>query len=322
MVEKIKFKHQGEPEYHLPKNNNIIDFEAMSLFAERRTGTSKLAVLKMDIDNLGSYFRKQQELENAQKLSKAFGWFFQTRLYDFLDVTIADTEDRYRENIYIIFSGGDDCFLVGAWDAAFEFALIIQREFQAFQEGLQKIMSNLSNKEITLSAGLLMIDEHFPVVRFAELAEEAIEKSKTYLKNGESKPAKNKIAVFGEVLSWKDFRKVEKIKNQLVTLLDNGESRGMLERIKMSSVGFNNLQEKARKGYIKANQVWRFQYYLRNVKHLDNLTIIDKMIQEYQAYLISAISGKQYTDIAIFPVAARWAEFATRKNLTNIPTTL
>ncbi|WP_299453035.1 hypothetical protein [uncultured Microscilla sp.] len=323
VVGKIKTKHTDDPEYHLPKNNNIIDFEAMSLFAERRTGTAKLAVLKMDIDNLGTYFRKQTQLENAQKLSSAFGWFFQTRIYDFLDVNIPGSEDRYRENIYIIFSGGDDCFLVGAWDAVFEFAPMVQQEFQKFQKGLRDLMKGLSDKCITLSAGLLMIDEHFPVSRFAELAEEAIDAAKTYQTTKETKPSKNKVCVFGEVISWKDLTTVKELTGILKNLVAEEKSRSILERVKRSATGYESLQKKIEKGHLSFDAVWRFSYYLRNVKTKKGKEIIndevelgagrETLVQAYQRLLISAISNQQYTNAAIFPVAARWTEFLTRK---------
>lgn len=249
VAQKLEQKHQDDPEYHLPKDNNIIDFEAMSLFAERRTGTAKLAVLKMDIDNLGSYFRKQDKLENAQKLSTAFGWFFQTRLYDFLDITLAGSEDKYRENIYIIFSGGDDCFLVGAWDAVFAFALKVQQEFHEFQKSLRQALPGLSDsKDITLSAGLLMVDEHFPVTRFAELAEEAIDAAKTYQLPSEAKPSKNKVCIFGEVISWSDLDTVKELTNLLKQLVEEEKSRSILERVKKSAAGYENLQKKIEKG--------------------------------------------------------------------------
>lgn len=324
VVSKLKQKYAADDEYHLPRVNNLIDFDAMSLFAEKRTGTAKLAVLKMDIDNLGTYFRKQTQLENAQKLSTAFGWFFQTRMYDFLDETITGSDDRYRENIYIIFSGGDDCFLVGAWDAVFEFALKVQQEFQEFQKALRGVMPSLpTNQDITLSAGLLVIDENFPVTRFAELAEEAIDDAKTYQTTKETKPAKNKISVFGEVISWNDFSTVKELTSILKDLVQAENSRSILERVKRSAIGYESLQKKIEKGYLSFDAVWRFSYYLRNVKTKTGKDIINSevalgtnretLVQAYQRLLISAIANQQYTDAAIFPIAARWTEFLTRK---------
>lgn len=319
LIAELTAKSEETPDnkdgYVAPKKGNIIDFLALSLFAKRRTGTQKLAVLKLDIDNLGSYFAEQKKPEVTQKLSKAFHWFFQTRLYELLDEKLENSEDeKYRENLYIIFSGGDDGFLVGAWDAVFNFAQRLHKEFEKFQKALRKEvdMGTLGEKPITLSAGLILIDEHFPVLRFGEVAEDALYKAK-------SRKGKNSITVFGEPISWEDFDKVIIFKDHLVKLLQHGENRSILHQFRRSARGYDNLQQKAQKGKIHPSEVWRFQYFLGRKTGLSKegrKYMEDHFLQTYQTCLLDAITRENITSISIFPIAARWAEFETR-NLTK-----
>ena len=51
------------------------------MFANQRTGTEKIAVLKMDVDNLGTIFQSGLEddrstLAHTAYLSRALQWFF------------------------------------------------------------------------------------------------------------------------------------------------------------------------------------------------------------------------------------------------------
>ncbi len=300
--------------YIAPKENNIIDFFSLSRFAKRRTGTQKLAVLKLDIDNLGSYFATQGDRKATRQLSAAFHWFFQTRLYELLDEPVGTDGEHYQENLYIIFSGGDDGFLVGAWDAVFDFSSRLQHEFSAFQEALRQEvdMGEFGKKPITLSAGLVLIDEHFPVLRFGEIAEEALHTAK-------SRKGKNSITVFGEAIGWEDFDRVITFKDHFVKLLQDGESRSILHQFKRSARGYDSLQQKAEKGEIHPSEIWRFQYFLGRKTGLSKegrIYVEQNLLQAYQSCLLNAITQKKLTDAAIFPIAARWAEFETR-NLTK-----
>lgn len=313
---------------------DIIEFSHLADIAKARTGTDKLAVLKMDVDNLGLLFQAQETIENTKKLSKKLKEFFEQKMLDLLkqqfeyvkdveETTTIDTEgkekkektihkgkEKYIDNIYVVFSGGYDCFMLGAFDAVMEFAKLIRAEFEAFQTDLRKILPTIE-KNITLSASLILVNGGFPVTRFAELAENALKEAKRKDTN------KNKISVFGEVLTWCEFEKSHEIAQQLQGLVtEKGEPRGILDRVRNSAIGYEKLQNQAQQGKISMPKVWRLKYYLRNVRK-ENFEEMDKLFDEYITAILAELAGKQTTNPQTFRVAARWGEFLTRKDFSK-----
>ena len=300
-----------------PTPRSIIEFGHMAAFASSRTGTEKLAVLKMDVDNLGSLFEGRQQIAELQAISKSLGWFFNQFMKTMWDSQFTHhpeeegsaTQSAYKDNLYIVFSGGDDCFVVGAWDAVFEFAKTVQAEFASFEKALKNRLSGLPN--LTLSASLTVIDSKFPVVRFAEMAEDALKDAKHF------SAGKNRISVFGQVLRWEEFIEAEKLAKQLRQLIlkaENAEPRAILERIKKSGHLFEKMERRVHSN--KLASVWRLFYYLRNVKEA-NRDEIEKIVTNYSRALVksfgvTAKTSTKSTAHLIYPVAARWAEFLTR----------
>lgn len=287
---------------------HVVAFEDLADMAAARTGTSKLGILKLDIDDLGHLFQGLSTHQN-RIISKALTWFFEVYLNHLLDATFEHGERHipYRDQLYVVFSGGDDCFLLGAWDAVFEFVGLLQARFDAF------INTNPQLKRVTLSAGLLVVDRSFPVVRFAELVEDALHKAK-YSPKG--KP-KDKLCVFDLALTWEEWGQVQQFKKHLGYLMQQGESKSFLNRIKKSTVGFAALQEKGLSFNLHQARVWRFNYYIRNVKK-ENLDYVNQhLVHQYERILLEAITTGTKTDPAIFPVAARWTELLTRKQQDN-----
>jgi hypothetical protein len=71
------------------------------------------------------------------------------------------------------------------------------------------------------------------------------------------------------------------------------------------------LQDKAiGEGIISAPKVWRLSWFLRNSK---NKAEMDKIFDGYSKALIQSFFNKKPTNTQRFPIAARWAEFLTKK---------
>ena len=80
--------------------------------------------------------------------------------------------------VSIVYAGGDDVFLVGAWNDVLEAAQRIQRNLTAFSCGA-----------LTLSAGIGIFDPHYPIRLSAEETA-ALEEAAKHL------PGKNAVALF------------------------------------------------------------------------------------------------------------------------------
>lgn len=305
----------------VPRSGMIVEFSDLSAFARVRTGTDKLAVLKMDVDNLGKLFGGLADWASAQKASIAMSWFFGAFMRDLLQETYlyksADGTEhtvKFADNLYVVFSGGDDTFIVGAWDAAFEFAALLHDNFTAFSDALQQQPINGLPNAVTLSAGLVVVDPKFPVVRFASLAEEALSEAKSWKSINGQKNLKNRISAFGQVLTWDEFKYARDLAIRTANLIKfEGESRALIERIKRVARDYERLQERAKDGKIYGPKVHRLFYTMRNLK---NLPAVEQDIKAFSASLLDAFIKKQKVSYPKFPVAARWAEFLTRKSKT------
>jgi CRISPR/Cas system-associated protein Cas10 (large subunit of type III CRISPR-Cas system) len=280
----------------LPRTDKgAIDFDTIA--KDFSTGDQKLAALKMDVDNLGELF-KDRSRQEYEKNSNALSRFFDQDMYQLIKSFIEE------KNIYPVFAGGDDCFLIGAWDKVLDVAKEIQEKFDTFQKNE---LVHKNNSGVTISAGVVIVPPRFPMVRLSEEAEEALHFSKT---NG-----KNKITVFGEPLTWEEFGKAKEIANQLKNMVqEENVSRAILHRIQSSDVGFTSLQERAKNGHLPFPKVHRLKYYLRNLPDKSpNRKSIEELFDTYKRALLNAFLKKDSElNPAVFPVAARWAELLTK----------
>jgi len=121
----------------------------ISKYAEQAEGIGRLGVLRMDVDNLGAAFvtgfsGEYNTLSRTATFSRQLSMFFKRSINPLL-------HDAKRA-ITIIYSGGDDMFLLGAWDDIVEAALEINKAFRRYTQG-----------KLTVSAGIGMYPGKYPV---------------------------------------------------------------------------------------------------------------------------------------------------------------
>jgi len=315
-----------EKEKEQIRSYDIIDYSFLAYFAGERTGTEKLGILKMDVDSLGLLFQLQTDKETAEKISKHLKAFFEEKLYELLQKDIKHPYEeqsrpaypiQYNDNIYTVFAGGDDCFFVGGWDTILDWAALVRKEFKSYVTE-KNIIHPKTGKIPTISAGVVIVGAKFPVIRFAELAEEALSKAKASNRNEQ----KNKICLFNQVLTWDEFEDAKTWAEQLKELIEKkeeGENKSVLERIKRSAIGYERLQENALHGNVSAPKIANLFYYIRRNTRQENVKLLEDLVEQYTKALIQAfVSSKKDEPITmnpmLLPIAARWAEFLTRKN--------
>ena len=172
----------------------------------------------------------------------------------------------------------------------------------------------------TISAGYGWVDPKFPVARFATLADEAESDAKSYNqkymfdKKSDKAKIKDKIAIFGQVISWSDMDKAEELRIQLCRLVqEKGEPRSVINKIQRSMYGYNNIHQKLiRKTGIPIPRLWRVNQFLRTIKKA-NREEAQSIIDLYETTFEDALKNKKgASNPAFIAVAARWAEFLTR----------
>ncbi len=191
----------------------------LNVFSEGADGIKRLGVLRADVDNLGQSFVKGFEKEyisltRSAAFSAKMSLFFKYHINYLLEngkFSLTGAETPIRRRALIVYSGGDDVFVVGAWDDIIEFAIDLT-------ESLEKFTLN----SLTISAGIGLFTEKFPIKSMAELTGnlEEYAKENKYIEDGKEY-SKNSVCIFNKenVYSWREFK--EKILGEKLELLKN-----------------------------------------------------------------------------------------------------
>jgi len=193
--------------------------------AEVSDGIKRLGILRMDVDSLGLVFSEglgeRASISRVATLSFLTQLFFEGWLGRICDEwPLSDEGDG---KLYLTYAGGDDLFLVGAWDAMPEVAWRIQQDFADFVGG---------NQNVTISAGISLVTKKFPIYQAAEMAHVALDdqaKRTVRLRDGQQ-VAKDAISFLGKPLGWEDFERAQQMKELLRGLLKSADGRGPVSR--------------------------------------------------------------------------------------------
>jgi CRISPR-associated protein Csm1 len=275
---------------YLEKIFPINDYGQTKEFEElvklKHEGDQKLGILKMDVDNLGVTLENVESISDHKNFDLKLKEFFNNELRKIVN------RDLFIDNIYTVTAGGDDSFFVGHWKKILELATAINTQF----------MKHPYFKEIglSISAGYIIVNPKFPVIRFSQLAEDALHKAKY-------KYEKGNICIFDEVISWEILKEIKHFKVQLAADV-TGKSKGLLARARQSAIsGIDDDQ-------ISLKENWEIAYYLRD--HKDK-----RIVKEIRDNIIksSEEKGKNPKEKQlkrslrlILPIAARLTELEKR----------
>ncbi len=159
-------------------------------YAADAEGMERIGILRADVDNLGQAFvsgfknPKNQDryvsLSRTAALSRQLSLFFKLHINRILEEGgfSIRRQTAHKRKATICYSGGDDLFLVGAWDDIIELAVDIRRSFDQYAQGT-----------LTLSAGIGIYAPGYPISAIAGEVADLEEQSK-------SLPGKNAVTVF------------------------------------------------------------------------------------------------------------------------------
>ena len=224
------------------KENSLVEFEEL---VKKAKGIERLAVLRADIDNLGTLFRtgfedKEYINTSGEKepykfvrfsktvvLSRYLSDFFKRVINLILErksliveknelfkeycnlITERIEEKEEERNIVLVYSGGDDVFAIGTWNDIIEFSVDLRIAFKEF-----------SSDRVTLSAGIGFFDENYPIFQMAQKTGKLEKLAKSYNENKSGKSTKDAVTLFGmnkhskinHIYKWADF--IEKVLNE------------------------------------------------------------------------------------------------------------
>lgn len=270
-------------------NGEILQFD--ELLAEVEGGFERLGVLRMDVDNLGEIFKsglgKNATLTRLASLSFRISLFFEGWLKK-----ICEEE----KNIYTVYSGGDDVFLIGPWDVMPGLAQKIRDDFARYSS---------ENPCLHLSAGMAFIDRKYPVYQAAEDAEKAIDGAKDL-------DGKDGFTFLGRSWKWATFNEIAAKQKTLSELVKPSAP----DKKPAPQALLHVLQQLAleEEGHKKANgiHVWG-RWIWMGMYQLTRMGEQNAVIAEDIRFIRDGLAGNSYKEIHQWGIAARWSQLKVRK---------
>ncbi len=247
-----------------PKTFGHIALESLREEDGKLFGKPFLGVLKADVDRLGFIFisgfatyEKEGKkipllsISRFAALSRMLDYFFTEVIKEKLIKT------KYR-NIYSVFSGGDDLFLIGPWEEIIKFTEEMRALFYRYV---------CENRNITISAGVELLKPTLPVEFIAEKGEGAL---------GNAKKWRSTISVMGKRVPYiyttecsceNDKKRAERFRNSFINLS------------KLLSIAYEDipkLLEKENSEEEKSGLSTTFLYKLLQISEMANKVVPDK----------------------------------------------
>ena len=251
---------------------------------EEYADSTKLGVLRMDVDGLGKVFIEGfPTFREYTRFSNTLSEFFNHKL------PTLQSKPEYHDYLNIIYAGGDDMFVVGRWDKVIDFAYETRNAF----------IDHVQKDKVSISGGIAIVDPKFPISKAAQLSGEAESAAKEF-REGE----KNAFNLFGQSLSWdREFDYVRDFKKDMVDLCDTAQ---MPKSILHKLMVWADMKRRGEKKYI-----WHMAYYLARFRSNKSERVKQFCNRLNQELLISPTSNRY---IELLAVAARWAELLLKNN--------
>lgn len=288
----------------------------------------RLGVLKMDVDGLGRIFKDEiirptLTFSCYAALSRNLDWFFKGYLNTLWNrEQLGTNQDAYRGYSQIIYSGGDDLFIVGRWDVMIDFAEKIRSEFEVFT----------GVPSVSLSGGVAIVTDKYPIMKASALASEAESQAKghKYMEGDNKVYEKNSFSLLRMPLHWEhEYEAVKRLKDELMEYLQHanggqGNPVSLLHKIQRYAAmardydAAKQRHEAAPSIYPAPTPrwVWLAVYDLSRFRDRlkgDGNKKYKEMIEDWESKVfISKVKHSDYRFIYLLDMAARWAELENR----------
>ena len=246
-------------------------FEAL---AKASTGIDKLGVLRADVDNLGKTFisgfkPEHTSLSRTASFSRKLSMFFKFHINNILEngEYMIDGSVSAKRNVTIVCSGGDDVFIVGAWDDVIGLAIDLSDSLKKYSQGT-----------LTISAGIGIFPKKFPVKAIARqtgLLEEA----------SKSVQDKNAVTLFEDAYN-QDYKHEFDCGEQTYKW-DVFKSRVMGEKYVLIDSFFSDDDEKGMAA------IYKLLRYIRNLDDKINLARLAYLLGRMQANIKDADENEE-----------------------------
>jgi len=297
-------------------------------------GADLIGSLRMDVDDMGNMFGSIGKLSELSAKSRMLNLFFKVYLNaicraklngglkptDIVGKKYAENQGR---NLSVIYAGGDDLFILGAWDETAELAFDIQRCFALFTGGALNPEKQTVTGGLGISGGLTLHQPKFPLYQMARKsgeAEHVAKQARKQLKNcftpfllgldNQDKTYEFYNNKTIRVIDWNDSVYFDLLKN-LVALTDKQFVGNQIDAVKLEGVsrGFIYKLFEAAGVWVTEGALYlpRLRYiFARLEKQYDDKRTTE--IQKLQSLLFSPKKDKREESIKRLSLILNWFE--------------
>lgn len=294
----------------IENQESLITFEKLS---DMSRGIKRLGVLRADVDNLGKAFSEGFELDNQldkykyislsrnSNLSYNLSQFFKSDINsickgDFKGDKFKLLEDEEGDrSVAIVYAGGDDLFIVGAWNEIIELAVDINNQFRKF-----------TNNKMTLSAGIGIFNSKYPIDQMASQTGKLEEIAKG---NG-----KNRVCLFDSI---PENIGEEELKYKHLYTWEEFQDCVCNEKIKLMYKWFDFNEDNENKLSIGMSLLYRMLLLVREIKSGKRINLARI------AYLIGRLESGEKTEEAYLEFKEQFYKWVlNEKDLKELETAL
>jgi CRISPR-associated protein Csm1 len=293
-ADSIPFARHAAPadDIHQPASGEVL--------ASRATGLSTWGVLRGDVDNFDIRLRRAQNIEEHIQLSVMFKQFFAGEL------EVLCSMPEFWRKVTVIYSGGDDFAVLGAWDALLALGSELERLFHRFADQNLKDFPGPEGKTISMALALApAVDASLGAV--FEEAGQRLEAAKS--------ADKDCIWLLGRTLEWNQFAEASTLKDSLMRMISEFDCSP--QYLKDLCGIYRETQSRMSKRQARRSggeRPWRYHRRIRRI--LSASRTMGRQRNEFQkarTALIADLIGRSAVTVKLRPagrVALEWARLS------------
>lgn len=296
--------------------------ETFDVIAQKSNGIKRLGILRMDVDNLGKIFcegllnykhnkvKKDSRFYSIGRIT-TLSWQLSLFFSGIVPALIRLNPD-WDNRVTVVYSGGDDLFLLGAWDAIPHVAFAIREKLREFA---------CENRSFGLSGGMVITRGHFPIYKSAEMAGEAESAAKKKITLFKSEKIKKDSFVFLDMpMHWKEFSVLATQYHNLLSIIEDKKNYPLLHRLRQihaacitcsgekETMTLQEIEDRI----LAERWQWLMVYALSRFDK--NKPALKDQIENLQRFISGHVAETNRLGIELLGVLSRWCELRVRKN--------
>jgi len=286
---------------HAAPNDAGTEPASTETLASRAAGLGTWGVLRGDVDNFDIRIRRAQTIEEHIQLSVMYKQFFAGEL------EVLCSMPEFWRKVTVIYSGGDDFAVYGAWDALIGLAREMERLFRRFTETNLADFTGPEGKTITMALALAPAEDASLGSVFEE-AGRRLEAAKS--------SDKDCIYLLGRTLEWKQFTDAADLKDLLLRMVtDFGVSAQYLKDLCGIYRETQSKMSKRQARKMGGERPWRYHRRIRRILSAARPAMGPARgdYQKARTALIADLIGRSAVTVKLRPagrVALEWARLS------------